>query len=222
MTSSSVNTLNLRQLVLVPALISLGVTLLRLVGELNRWSPLLFGREAGGGGAIVGISWLIPIFGIYFALKLGRMGHRPTSGWRTASASLLAVAVAAVVIVAMYLIGQSFALQAASGVLGSLAALYVMSKSWPALFKTLLCYAFAVRIPVAIVMLFAIYGNWGTHYELGPPGMPEMAPFVKWVAIGLIPQMTAWIATTVVFGSLFGGIAVALAGKGAKQAAQTA
>jgi len=134
----------------------------------------------------------------------------------------IAVLVAAVVIVAMYLIGQSFVLQAASGVLGSLAALYVMSKSWPALFKTLLCYAFAVRIPVAIVMLFAIYGNWGTHYELGPPGMPEMAPFVKWVAIGLIPQMTAWIATTVVFGSLFGGIAVALAGKGAKQAAQTA
>ena len=52
------------RLICVPALITLGVTLLRLIGELQNWSPRLFNREAGGGGALVGIAWLVPIFGI--------------------------------------------------------------------------------------------------------------------------------------------------------------
>jgi CHASE2 domain-containing sensor protein len=36
-----------RQLILVPAVITLAVTLLRLVGELQNWSPTLFSREPG-------------------------------------------------------------------------------------------------------------------------------------------------------------------------------
>src|SRR5881409_1708216 len=46
---------SLVRLVRVPALITLGVTLLRLIGELQGWSPALFSRQAGGGGALVGI-----------------------------------------------------------------------------------------------------------------------------------------------------------------------
>jgi len=61
-----------RRLILAPALITLGITLLRLVGELNRWSPALFNREAGGGGALIGIVWLVPILGVYFALRLSK------------------------------------------------------------------------------------------------------------------------------------------------------
>jgi len=41
--------LNVSKLVLIPALITLGVTVLRLVGELNHWNPSLFNRAAGGG-----------------------------------------------------------------------------------------------------------------------------------------------------------------------------
>ena len=54
------------RLILVAAVITLAVTLLRLVGELQQWSSALFNREPGGGGAIVGIVWLVPVFGIYF------------------------------------------------------------------------------------------------------------------------------------------------------------
>jgi len=215
--ASSRQGLDIKHLILIPAIITFGVTLLRLVGELNQWSPILFGREAGGGGSIVGISWLVPFFGIYFALKLVKMGHAPASGWKTAGSALLGVVAGAAVIAILFSLSQSFVVLAAAGVLAALTALFVVRKTWPALFRTLLAYGFAVRIPVAIVMLFAIYGEWGTHYELGAPGTPEMAPFVKWIVIGVIPQMTAWIAYTVVFGSLFGGIAVALAGKGVKQ-----
>jgi hypothetical protein len=68
--------LRLRSLILVPAVITLAVTLLRLVGELLRWNPTLFSREAGGAGAIVGIVWLVPVFGGYFAWKLVQAGDR--------------------------------------------------------------------------------------------------------------------------------------------------
>ena len=214
--------LNIRQLILVPALITLGVTLLRLVGELNNWSPVLFSREAGGGGAIVGISWLPIIFGVYFALKLVKMGHGPKSGWKAAGFSLLAILAIVAVFAGASAVSSSFFVPMAAGAVGSLLALFVLSKGWAELFKTLVAYAFAARIPVLIVMLIAMFAEWGTHYEAGPPNMPAMAPFVKWIVIGVIPQMTFWIAFTALVGNLFGSIAVALTGKGAKQAAQTA
>ncbi|HKC12472.1 MAG TPA: hypothetical protein VKI41_10605, partial [Vicinamibacteria bacterium] len=69
--------LPLRQLILVPALITLGITLLRLTGELLEWSPAFFNRTGGGFLSIVGIVWLVPVFGVYFAVQLVRAGHSP-------------------------------------------------------------------------------------------------------------------------------------------------
>jgi hypothetical protein len=40
--------LSARHLILVPAIISLAVTLLRLVGELQHWSKTFFNTEVGG------------------------------------------------------------------------------------------------------------------------------------------------------------------------------
>ncbi len=119
-------------------------------------------------------------------------------------------------------ISSSSVVQLGGGAVGSVLALFVLSKGWPELFKTLVAYAFAARIPVVLVMLFAIFGNWGTHYDAPAPGVPAMAPFVKWIVIGVVPQMTFWIAFTALVGNLFGSVAVALTGKGAKQAAKTA
>ncbi len=67
-----------KKLILVPAVITLAVSLLRLLGELNHWSTRLFNPAPGGGGAIVGIAWLVLVFGIYFALKLAAAGERPS------------------------------------------------------------------------------------------------------------------------------------------------
>jgi hypothetical protein len=58
------------KLILIPALITLGITLLRLGGEFMNLPAWLASREAGGGGALLGISWLPPFFGVYFAYKL--------------------------------------------------------------------------------------------------------------------------------------------------------
>src|SRR5262245_46835691 len=76
------NDIPLRRLILVPSVVTLAVTLLRLVGELQNWSPRLFNKEAGGGGAVVGIAWLVFIFGAWFAWKLIDMGYAPDSPFR--------------------------------------------------------------------------------------------------------------------------------------------
>src|ERR687884_631111 len=77
-----VATVSIRRLIVVPAIITLAVTLLRLVGELQHWSTKLFNPAPGGPGALVGISWLPLIFGIYFAMKLIQEGEGPASAGR--------------------------------------------------------------------------------------------------------------------------------------------
>ena len=80
------------RLILVPAIITLAVTLLRLVGELQGWSPRFFSKEAGGGGALVGIAWLVPVFGAWFGWKLARSGQRAGSLGRALGLAILALA----------------------------------------------------------------------------------------------------------------------------------
>jgi hypothetical protein len=210
--------LNIKKLILGPAVITLAITILRLVGELNEWAPLLFGREAGGGFSVIGISWLPFVFGPYFAVKLVKSGHLPTSIGKVIGFSFLATAVTIGISAGTYMVTQAFAAMIVAYIIAAIVAIWLMSKTWPALFKTLLAYAYAARIPVAILMLFAILGQWGTHYDAPAPGQPEMGPFATWVTIGLLPQTTTWIAFTLIIGSLFGGIAAAVAKSSAAKA----
>jgi hypothetical protein len=203
----------LRSLVLVPAAITLAVTLLRLVGELQGWSPALFSREAGGGGALVGIAWLVPIFGAWFGWRLAASGARPASLWRAAGIVVLAIAVLPAAGFAAAKLGvaqQSLATLAIFAVV-SVAALILALWAWPALGRTLVAYGLAARIPVILVMLAAILGNWGTHYDAMPPGTPEMSGLRKWLIAGVLPQLTVWQWYTVVIGGLFGLAAAAFA-----------
>ena len=209
---SLVNKDTIKNLILVPALITLAITLLRLTGELMNWSPLLFNKSAGGGGALIGIAWLVPIFGFYFAYQLMKRNDHPAGIGRVLGFSFLGIAVYAGLFALAYKLALTNVwLLTAIGVAGAAAGLFIVRKAWPALFTTLFAYGLAARIPVIIVMLIAIMNNWGTHYDVPPPNFPEMAPFAKWVVIGLIPQLTLWMVFTVAIGSIFGGIAVAVA-----------
>ncbi len=206
---------SLFQLVRVPALITLGVTLLRLIGELLNWSPVLFNREAGGGGALVGIAWLVPIFGIYFALKLSQPGTAPLKAGKTVLYAVSGLAAFFVIgfggVFALGLDPNSPSLTSlVLFIVASVVCTIIVYAGSPVLGKVLFAYGLAARIPVAVLMLVAMLGNWGTHYDVAPPGFPEMGVFAKWLFIGLVPQLTGWIAYTVVVGCLFGGIAVAL------------
>ena len=201
------------QLVLVPALITLAVTLLRLVGELQGWSPRLFSRAAGGGGALVGISWLVPVFGAWFGWKLAASGERPKSAWKALGLTVLALAVLPASGFAAAKLGVQGTSVTALAVFAvvSVAALLLALYAWPALGRTLLVYGLAARIPVILVMLAAILGSWGTHYDAMPPGTPEMSGLQKWLIAGVLPQLTVWQWFTVVIGGLFGIAAAALA-----------
>jgi hypothetical protein len=202
------------RIIVVPSVITLAITLLRLAGERLGWSKLFFNPAPGGGFAIVGISWLPIVFGVYFGLALAKRGDGPGSAWRALGYALLGILVmfgsgAAITVMKLGPVPAILVF----GVAGLVMA-WVAYLGWPALGRILFGYALAARIPVAILMLFAIYGRWGTHYDVAPPNAPQvdqMAPIVKWLWIGLLPQMTIWIGFTLVVGAIFAALAAALA-----------
>ena len=211
----TVEAIPVRKLIFWPAVVTLAVTLLRLTGELLNWSPSLFSRAAGGGGSPIGITWLPPVFGVLFAIQLVRAGFGPVSGGRAVGRALLGLVATAAVIggaIALGVMGDGkfdmmgLVLFTSAIAIGAAVAW----SGWPALGRTLLAYAFAARIPVAMLMLVAMLGNWGTHYDVPPPGFPEMGVLAKWFMIGAIPQLTTWIAFTLLTGALTGSVAGAI------------
>ena len=205
--------LQLKSLVLVPSVVTLAVTLLRLTGELLGWSPMLFAKAAGGAGALVGIVWLVPVFGIYFAWKLAQAGTAAGAG-RVVGHALLALALAvgsaaaAARVLKLAMGGQFLVTFAACTV-----AAWIAYRGWPALGRALVAYGLAARVPVIVVMLAAIFGHWGTHYDVPPLGFPEMAPLLKWFYIGFLPQMFLWVPFTVFVGALCGGLTLLATGR---------
>jgi hypothetical protein len=203
------------RLILIPTLITLAVTVLRVVGELKHWPTPWFNTSAGGGGAIVGISWLPFFFGPYFALKLSNAGEGPSSIGKAISlaAGSLIVLVAGGVLFATTARHANFL--TLLGLVLMFWAAFVPGMGWKSLGTTLVAYAFAARIPVLIVMYYAIMGNggagWGTHYDRVAPELASMSPMHKFIFAGALIQLTLWIGWTVVAGSLTGTIVTAIA-----------
>ena len=203
------------RLIAVPALITLAITVLRLVGELKHWPAPWFSTAAGGGAAVVGISWLPIIFGLYFALKLAAANEGPGSYGRAIGFSFLGFFV-------FVLAGALFGLSMRhASILTPISLLLMLAASlgplfgWPALGRVLLAYAFAARIPVVIVMYLAMTGNngagWGTHYDAVPPMLASMSLGKRFLMAAVAPQLTLWIGWTVITGAIVGGIVAAIA-----------
>ena len=194
------------KLVLVPGLITLGITILRLAGELQHWPETFFNRTMGG--SLVAITWLAPVFGIYFALRLCRVGRPPKSYLRAIGYAVLG---AAVLIASFYAgdalnVRQSFFLRLIYGWTIFAVSALLTWRGWPELFQALLAYGYAARIPVAIIMFFAMRGNWGTHYDAVPPDVPVFGLMAKYLWLGFVPQLVLWVAFTILAGMLFGTI----------------
>ncbi|HLI29619.1 MAG TPA: hypothetical protein VKV79_00800 [Terriglobia bacterium] len=205
---------SIMSLILVPALITLGVTILRLVGELQHWPRPWFDNAAGGGAALVGISWLPIIFGPYFALKLANAAEGPLSMGKAIGFTVLGLIV---FLLGGFVLASTFSHPSPLSLVGfliMLVAAFIPRIGWRSLGNVLFAYAFAARIPVLIVMFFAMRGNggtgWGTHYDASVP-MFAHAPFAtKFLNEAILPQMTLWIGYTVVLGSLIGVMATAI------------
>jgi hypothetical protein len=210
------NRVSITRLIAIPAVITLLVTFLRLEGELNHWGSPWFSNAAGGGGAIVGISWLPFIFGPWFALRLVKSGN----GFASASKAWGYLALGFVVLFASGFVlniaaSGKLRLLAIVGFAGMLVAAFMPLKGWRTLTQTLIAYAFAARIPVVIVMFFAMRGNggagWGTHYDAVEQEMAQLPFATKFFYDAFLPQLTFWIAWTVIIGMLAGLIAIAVA-----------
>jgi uncharacterized membrane protein len=175
------------KLILVPAVITLAVTLLRLVGELQGWSPTLFNRgDKPFSPSLVGIVWLVPVFGAWFGWKLTRAGSGPGSLGRAFGLTLAALAVMPLAsflapkagILPEHLWRPNVPVTESLTILSVFVVVFFVGiaigiLAWPALGRTLLAYGLAARIPIALLMLVAMLGNWGTHYDARPSYPPN-------------------------------------------------
>jgi hypothetical protein len=208
---SSESNASLGRLILVPSLVTLAVTLLRLAGEWMRWSPALFNRDAGGGGALVGIVWLIPVFGAWFGLRLSRAGEAPPRlgpAFKWAGLALAFTVVLAAASIALF--PRSPVVQLGLFAVISLGAVAIARRGWPGLWRVLLAYGVAARVPVLAIMFPAIFLGWDTHYAKPRPDFPPMGPWGVFFWTAVLPQLAIWIFVTVVLGLLSGAAAVGI------------
>lgn len=198
-------------LVLVPALLTLAVTVLRLVGEINGWNPAIFGRpEAGGGFAPLGISWLIFLFGLWFGIRLQRADKGPRSHTRALVISLVAIGVVAGGMPALQALdvmwfpdeknpGEARGMQWMMALMAG--GCLVSALAWGRAALVLLVYGILARIPVVVVTWIALgQPDWNTHYTKIPPFFTNVAEADR-ASFLLLPQATFWPGLTVLIGT---------------------
>lgn len=196
------------KLIVIPSVIALAITILRLVGELQHW-PRPWVSNTSSESAVIDIMWLPLIFGPYFARKLAAAGEGPSSNREAIGMSALGLLAIGLDELFFYApVGTK--LGTALFLLGSvlmLASAFIPRLGWRSLGNTLLAYAVAARIPVVVVMSIAMRGNsgqgWGTHYDEMPSALAELSFWGKFV-YGFAPQMTSWIGFFVVLGGFVG------------------
>ena len=210
------NRISTFRLILIPGLLGLAITLLRLVGELRHWSEKWFstatgGIEPSGMSWLIGITWLPLPFGIYFALKRLASQQKPAQP----SKVLLYPGLAFVLVLALNFFGHLIPVSfpnvriVYSSVMATAAG--IAWRGWPQLGRVMCAYGFATRIPVVILMFFAMLGKWGTHYDyVGMPASFHMSFWPGFFWLVFLPQLFFWIGFTIVMGTLTGGIAASI------------
>ena len=197
------------RLILVPALIAVAITVLRAFGEVHHWpTPLV--NSSVCGKAILGVVWLVPLFGIYFGLRLFRADSQPRF---MARAGVLAIASLLLKLggtVVMERPGVAYLTRVSLNFALTALALCLQAVAWPELFKALLAYGYASRIPISLVEFLAMRGHWGTHYDALDPGFPQIGFWPTYTRVSLVPNIFFMEAYTVVVGGLFGIFTVAV------------
>ncbi len=194
------------RLVAVPAVVTLAVTILRLTGERRGWNPTFFSTEPGGAGALVGISWLVPVFGAWFGHRLASAGAGPKRPGLAALSYLGLFAAAPGLFFVIRGLGIEFPAFGVIFSVGFFLIALVGLKVWRSLCVANLVYGLCARIPVVIITYVAVYATWGTHYEkLGPDDL-QLPPFEKAFHLSMA-QIGFWVAFTIMAGGFFGSLA---------------
>jgi hypothetical protein len=208
----AVKTPSIARLIAIPAVISIAVTALRLVGEVLHWpKPLVNSNVCGK--AILGVIWLVPIFGIYFAVRLFHAGDTPR---RFSRPLLLAISGLALKLAGTFVMeshGMRYAPRLSINFIVTVIGVILSAIAWPTLAKALLAYGYLSRIPVGVVQYLAMRGHWGTHYDALDPGFPPIGFWATFLHVSFVPNIFFMEAYTVIVGALVGIAAVAVLGR---------
>lgn len=203
------NTPSTARLVALPALVSVGITVLRLTGELLHWPKPLVNSEVCG-KAILGVIWLVPIFGIFFAFKLSRNGKAPEKFGRAMVLAISALLLKLAGTLVMESHGMGYAARISINLMITLGSISLSALAWLALSKVLLVYGYASRIPVMPVQFLAMRGHWGTHYDALDAGFPPIGFWPTFLRVSFVPNIFFMETYTVIVGVLVGIAAVAV------------
>ncbi len=213
---------SIRSLVVVPAILTLAVTIVRLVGELNGWSPLLFGTaSADGPKAIIGISWLIFVFGLWFGFRVQRSSAGLAKPGKTLLCCLLPIAI----LFGGFALSEKLGLvsmptpEAPGEVKGlgwflgiSAVAALTSIVIWARIGVILLVYSLLARLPVVVVTWFALERGWETHHVKLPPEFTAPPADERFFVLAM-PQVTFWPVLTIVFGTVMAALGALIAGR---------
>lgn len=203
-----VSRISVARFLLVSILFTLAVTVLRLVGELRGWPSPWFDKTSG----LIGITWVLPpAFGFCFAWKLWHEGQRITRVGRAFLLGVLGFVLNQLVEATVFQFA-GISIYSMLLILWTVAVIstYLQYLAWPALCKTLVTYGLGARIPVVVIMFFALRGHWGTHYDR-PSGPFRWSFWPTFLWFGFFEELIYWVSFTVTFGSLAGSLAAALA-----------
>lgn len=187
---------------MIAGLVTFLITSVRLVGELLHWDAKYFGEQAGGGFALVGIVWLVPLVGFAIGRKLKGAGHGPSSVWLAFVVALLGLA--AVMSGAFYVFKKVPVETLPNWMTylsyGAPAVALLILLVWPRAFFALLLYGVLARGPVIGAQYLSIRQNWDTHYEKLDPKFGQVAPAEKEKKL-LVSQVSFWIPFTILCGA---------------------
>lgn len=197
------------RLVLWPTVVTLAISLARLLGQVQGWIP----PTSGGALHPLGITWCIFVFGGWFGFRLARSGSSPTLA-RPWALALLALAAAAGVgfwqFRALAEAGSETDFAALRGAVAMIAAVtgagaLLMFAVWPRLAFTLLLYALPARLTIVAITWLAKRCEWNTHYtKFGRAGLERDMPETMLAAS--VAQLGFWVPFTILGGMLVGGI----------------
>lgn len=154
---------------------------MRLIGELQGWSPFVFNTESGGGGSPLDITWLVLVFDFWFGRRLAQNGSRPKSTMLAIVLSVVGVAVTrGMFMITFAIMGDPENLTSdqwqTAGIsinVGAAIAGLLALVAWPRAWLTLVLYGILARIPVIIIQYYSVVKGWDVHFAKGAPGMPD-------------------------------------------------
>jgi hypothetical protein len=184
----------------IASLVTLVVTVVCVIGELQGWAAGWFQAVSRSPWNPFGIAALVPLFGFLFGRRLALCGSRPQF------VAAFFVPMFAVVLLAgvggymrKELEGET--LRSAIGYLayGGPALVLLALFAWPRAFLVNLAYAVLARAPVVIVQYLDVQNGWQTQYGKAHPKLPPMTADERFWFLATM-QGTVWVPFTILLG----------------------